>query len=206
MMTNDKKEVQQTLLDALVDFTLGQDHREMQPFKEDIQNWGKDWVDVPSAHLPAKEWLTRMVAYTSPDAERMVQLFVQHRDDVCWEQSYTREDGVVGEEMLRAYGFTEIVGKHGPFLSERVRSGIGVWGPRITYPIHRHQAEEVYIVLAGSAVFTIGDCPDRVCGQDEVVHVKSMQPHGFRTQEDPLVIYYIWRNGDLREISTFELP
>lgn len=204
-MTNYKKEVQQTLLNSLIDFTLNQDHRDIQSFKDDIQNWGKDWADVPSAHLPVKELLTRMVAYTSPDSEMMLKLFEQHRDDLRWEQSYTKEDGVVGEDMLCAYGFTEIVGKHGPFLSERVRSGIGVWGPNITYPIHRHQAEEVYVVLAGSAVFTVGDNPDRECSHDEVVYVKSMTPHGFRTQDDPLVIYYIWRNGDLREISTFDL-
>ncbi len=203
-MTNSKKSVHQALLNALIEFTHGQDHRAMQPFKEEMQNWGEDWIDVPSAQLPAREWLTRMAPRASPGSEKMVRLFEQYRDALCWEQSYTREDGVVGEEMLRAYGFSEIVGKQGPFLSERVRSGIGVWGPGITYPIHRHQAEEIYIVLAGSAVFTVGDGFHRECGQDEVVHVPSMTPHGFRTREDPVVLYYIWRNGDLREISTFD--
>ncbi len=203
-MTNGKKAVQQALLNALIEFTLGQDHRAMQPFKEEMRNWGTDWIDVPSAHLPAREWLTRMAPCASPGSGKMLRLFEQYRDALCWEQSYTKEDGVVGEEMLRAYGFAEIVGKQGPFLSDRVRSGIGVWGPRITYPIHRHQAEEIYIVLAGSAVFTVGDGSHRECGQDEVVHVPSMTPHGFRTREDPLAVYYIWRNGDLREISTFD--
>ena len=138
-MTNSKKSVHQALLNALIEFTHGQDHRAMQPFKEEMQNWGEDWIDVPSAQLPAREWLTRMAPRASPGSEKMVRLFEQYRDALCWEQSYTREDGVVGEEMLRAYGFSEIVGKQGPFLSERVRSGIGVWGPGITYPIHRHQ-------------------------------------------------------------------
>ncbi|MCY3769316.1 MAG: dimethylsulfonioproprionate lyase family protein [Gammaproteobacteria bacterium] len=206
MTANDRQAVQQALLDALIGFILDHGHRDVQPFKEDLQNWGKDWVDVPPAHLPAKEWLVRLAASASPDSERMFRLFEQHCDDLRWEQSYTREDGVVGEDMLRAYGFTEIVGKQGPFLSERVRSGIGVWGPHITYPIHRHRAEEVYIVLAGSAVFTVGDRPVREHGRGEVVHVQSMMPHGFRTREDPLVICYLWRNGDLREISTFDVP
>lgn len=57
--------------------------------------------------------------------------------------------------MLSGYGFAEVIGERGPFVSKRVRSGIGVWGPNIDHPAHHHMAEEVYVPLAGSAEITL---------------------------------------------------
>nr|MDJ0970654.1 dimethylsulfonioproprionate lyase family protein [Kiloniellales bacterium] len=115
-------------------------------------------------------------------------------------------DAVVGEDMLAGYGFVEVVGVHGPFLSTRVRAGIGVWGPDIVYPPHRHRAEETYIVVAGAAEFMVGEDPKasaskRIVG--DVVHVPSMTTHGFRTRDDPVAVLYLWQGIDLREKSSF---
>jgi len=106
--------------------------------------------------------------------------------------------------MLAGYGFAEVVGRHGPFLSTRVRAGLGVWGPNIVYPPHRHRAEETYIVVAGAAEFTLGEdarapASKRIAG--DVVHVPSMTTHGFRTRDDPVLILYLWQGSDLWETS-----
>jgi len=109
--------------------------------------------------------------------------------------------------MLAGYGFAEVVGLRGQFLSTRIRSGIGVWGPDIIYPPHHHRADETYVVLAGAAEFTVGEGAGasvsmRTAG--DVVHVPSMTPHGFRTGEDPLVVLYMWQGAGLREKSSFD--
>ncbi len=105
--------------------------------------------------------------------------------------------------MLAGYGFAETIGKQGPFISTRVRAGIGIWGPDIDYPAHRHEAEEVYVLLAGSARFQRGQDPSERKSAGDVVHIPSMTAHGFRCGTEPLALFYIWQAGDLREKSTF---
>ncbi len=156
---------------------------------------------MPPRHLAASDTLAGCVGLTAPDTHDLVAAFTAERVTRKWEQSYTKSENVVGDDMLSGYGFAEVIGKHGPFVSERVRAGIGVWGPHIDYPPHRHAAEEVYVVVAGSAEFDLGEPVVRHAG--EAVYVPSMMTHGFRTKDQPLAVFYIWQAGDLREKSTF---
>lgn len=71
------------------------------------------------------------------------------------------------------------------------------------YPNHHHQAEELYMIVAGSAVFRVAEDAPRRCEAGDVVHVTPNQVHGFETREQPLGVLYVWRNGDLRETSKF---
>ena len=89
-------------------------------------------------------------------------------------------------------------------MDTRIRAGIGIWGPGIRYPVHRHDAEEIYAPLAGSAMFRIGDSEPLRRGRDDVVLVPSGQDHGFDTTDETLVVFYLWQGGDLRQQSTFE--
>ena len=59
------------------------------------------------------------------------------------------------------------------------------------------------IVVAGSARFRIGEAEESRCSTGDVVHVESNTPHGFRTTDQSLVVYYLWQAGDLRQISSF---
>ena len=105
--------------------------------------------------------------------------------------------------MLAGYGFAEIIGQRGPFVSDRIRAGIAIWGPDIVYPRHQHEAEEVYVVLAGSAGFKIGSGGETWRGVGDVIFVESNTPHGFRTTGQSLVVFYLWQAGDLRQQSRF---
>lgn len=133
----------------------------------------------------------------------MLGLFSKFRQDLHWEQSYRAKDNVVGKEMLNGYGFAEIVGKWGPFISESIRAGIGIWGPEINYPIHQHQADEIYSVLDGSTRFIVGneDPVWKIAG--ESLFIPSNLPHGFSTTGQALIVLYFWKGGDLRQISSF---
>lgn len=200
------KEADRRLLDAILGFVARHPHPSVRRFRDGVARWGRDWRGVEPRHLPAADTLAAALSHTTPETHSLAALFEREKASRHWEQSYTKADGVVGEDMLSGYGFAEIIGKQGPFVSTGVRSGIGVWGPRISYPPHRHRAEEVYVLLAGSADFQLGAGEEarierRNAG--DAVHVPSLLTHGFRTAEDPLVVFYIWQTGDLREKSTF---
>ena len=198
------QEHDQRLLKGILSFVAAHPDPAVGRFKEAVANWGSDWRAVPARHLPAAETLGATLDLTTAETRPLVALFEAEKATRKWEQSYTKADDVVGEDMLSGYGFAEVIGKLGPFVSTKVRSGIGVWGRGIDYPPHQHAAEEVYIVLAGSAEFMLDGGPYERRRAGDVVHVSSMRRHGFRTTEDPLTVFYIWQAGDLREKSTFK--
>ncbi len=191
------------LLDAVRDFALAHPHLAVQKFRDSMRNWGDDWITVEPSYLPAADFLSETFANTDQQTRGLVETFERHKNRLRWEQSYRKKDGVVPEAMLEGYAFAETIGMQGPFVSERIRAGIGIWGPEIVYPRHQHQAEEVYIVLAGSAEFKIGEAEESRRSTGDVVYVESNTPHGFRTTDQSLVVYYLWQAGDLRQISNF---
>lgn len=191
------------LLEAVRRFGLEQQDPVVEKFKSSLRDWGDDWIDVERTRLPAADFLDDALARAIPQTKSLLETFARHRSRLRWEQSYSKEDGVVPDAMLAAYGFAEILGKQGPFVSESIRAGVGIYGPNIEYPIHRHHPEEIYIVLAGAADFMIGNADGIRKTAGDVVFMKSNTPHGFRTCDEAFVVYYLWQGGDLREISSF---
>ncbi len=189
------------LLDAVREFTLAHPHPDMARFKPAMRDWGDRWIAVEPVYLPAADTLAAAQAY--PGHSPLIDDFARQQKRLRWEQSYTREDALVPEAMLDGYAFAEILGQRGPFVSERIRAGIGVWGPGIHYPRHHHRAEEIYLLLAGSAHFAIDDMPPSRRTTGDVVFVPPDTPHGFDTTDELLVVFYLWQAGDLRQQSTF---
>ena len=133
-----------------------------------------------------------------------LQAFARHSDRLRWEQSYRKQDGLVPDAMLDAYGFVEIIGLRGPFVSGRIRAGIAIWGAHLDYPQHQHQAEEIYLLLAGSAEFSFTGDAAQTHRAGDLVFVESNRRHGFRTGKESLVLLYLWQAGDLRQTSSFD--
>ena len=192
------------LLDAVRDFALEHPHPEIERFKASIRAWGETWQEVTPAYLAAADFLSTANATINPRIQALLAVFERHKNRLRWEQSYKKEDGLVSAAMLAGYGFAEIIGQRGPFVSDRIRAGIGIWGPDIVYPRHQHEAEEIYVVLAGAAEFKLGSGVETRQSVGDVVYVESNMPHGFRTTDQSLVVYYLWQAGDLRQQSTFE--
>lgn len=192
------------LLDAVRDFALEHPHPEIERFKASMRAWGETWQEVIPAYLAVVDILGTAGVSTETPASTLVAAFERHKSRLRWEQSYKKEDGLVPDAMLAGYGFTEIIGQRGPFVSDRIRAGISIWGPGIVYPRHQHEAEEIYVVLAGAAEFKVGSGVETRQSVGDVVYVESNVSHGFRTTDQSLVVYYLWQAGDLRQQSRFE--
>jgi mannose-6-phosphate isomerase-like protein (cupin superfamily) len=191
------------LRDALLEFVAENSSPTLDPFRDALANWGHDWIAAAAVYLPVSDFLTAALAGTNTQTHALTDLFRRENEKLKWEQTYTKADGVVSDDMLQRYGFVEIIGKRGPFVSDKVRCGIGVFGPNVQYPMHYHGAEELYFLLSGSAHFRFDDGPVEVREVGDMVYVPSMMKHGFDILDKPLVIFYIWQAGDLREKSKF---
>ena len=144
------------LLAAILDFILTHRDPDVQRFADAAAHWGDTWRGVTYTRLRASDTLAQAAELAGSESVGLLETCVRARASLRWEQCYTSADGVVGEDMLSNYGYAEIIGRQGPFVSTRMRAGVGVYGACVSYPLHRHQAEEIYAVLAGSALFSGG--------------------------------------------------
>ena len=126
------------LLDATLAYIAGHADAKLDAFRSDAANWGENWTGVAPAHLRASDLLADALVLARFDtAERaLMSLYVEERASRYWEQSYSAADTAVSADMLAGYGYTEIVGKRGPFLSERIRAGVGIFAAGVDYPAH----------------------------------------------------------------------
>jgi|GEM_PF-854211 len=211
---------------TIVEFVDACQAPSMRRFKDTIAVWhdlstsdqlrDENYTPVLAQDLAATAQLPILAKQTSAQTKLVFDTFHKYSRCLNWEQSYSQNDAVVGRDMLEGYAFAEIFGAHGPWRSDRMRAGIGIWGPHINYPVHRHRAEEIYVVLAGEAGFYVAASVDgdvlasreddreyQIIEAAGTVLVPSMHAHSLRTFKRPLAVLYIWQHGDMREKSYF---
>lgn len=114
-----------------------------------------------------------------------------------WRHTYTVEE--VGQHFLNTFGWFELAGPTGHFITYETRITIGYWGPGLEYDRHQHLAEELYTVVSGEAHFMSDGDPDETLSAGGTRYHASNQPHALRTQASPLLVLVFWRGDGLGE-------
>ena len=112
---------------------------------------------------------------------------------VHWRETYKGTD--IGDYFMDRFGCYCIVGENAPFSSDVLRLFMVYLPPGLYYPWHHHPAEEMYMVVSGSATFKQSDCPDKLLSEGEVPFHASNQPHAMETTEDPVLCLVAWRDN-----------
>ena len=101
----------------------------------------------------------------------------------------------------------ELLGPNGLVASSKVRIGLYGMLPNYEYGLRTHPAEEIYIMLAGSAFWKVADSPYQQLFPRERSHHQSMVPHSTRTGEEAFMSVYVW-DGDIAtdDYKYFGLP
>jgi len=120
------------------------------------------------------------------DAIRKVSGFVH------WRETYKNTD--IGDDFMDRFGCFCIIGENAPFWSDTIRLFMVYMPAGLYYPWHNHPAEEVYLVVSGSAVFKRENCPDQVLFEGETSFHSSHQPHAMETIDDPVLCLVAWRD------------
>ena len=92
----------------------------------------------------------------------------------------------------------ELLGPDGLLKSEVVRLGLYGMLPESEYGIRTHEAEEIYIMLAGECFWKVGEFPYQAKGIRERSYHSSMMPHASKTNKRAFMSVYVWSG----EIST----
>ena len=207
--------IHEALLERAMKLVFDHPAPELKQFKPNLQQGYEQWSEPMPAQLPMLEAFNRYCrafagvssedanGKSSQDGWSLIQLFAQYQQQLRWKQTYTKADGAVSDAMLKGYGFVELMGSRGPFVSNKIRLGFGVWDKQLHYPRHRHQAEEIYFVLGGGVEFDLQGTSRFIAHPGDIIFIESRREHGFSTPDDPVVLLYLWQSGDLREKSIF---
>ena len=146
--------------------------------------------------LPVLRCLPDFAADQSGFGASLVADLCRNHHLLMWRQTYAACD--VGDAFLRNYGYAEIVGTKS-IPSRRIACGFLILGPSTLYPRHRHEAEEIYIPLRGTARWEQSDAVWRERRPGAVIHHASEEPHSMQTGAEPLLALYIWRSAQLNQ-------
>jgi Dimethlysulfonioproprionate lyase len=172
-----------------------------QPF---LRDWPQDLVARPvvARSLPVVASLQGLSRFAAPRTRGLVDAIAALAGELDWRQTYTEAD--FGRRFLDSYGWSEWIGERGAFVSDAIACGVLLLGPNIEYPAHSHEAEELYLPLAGHAFWRSGQSDWRLRPPGTWVHHPSWTTHAMRTALEPLLAAYVWRAGDLSAKSRID--
>lgn len=174
------------LLDAARD-THTASVQQFCPYPEDVTP-----IDVTPHRIPVADLFENEKKLA--DAHPLAAAFINTSPLARWRETYKNTHA--GADFLDRFGCYALIGDGGAFRSEHLRTFVVYMPPHLDYPWHHHPAEEVYLVLAGSAEFKIRGEANQVLVAGDSIHHQSNQPHAATTHETGMIAYVVWK-GDL---------
>ena len=108
-------------------------------------------------------------------------------------------EGNTEDRIAAMISVATLMGPQGPILAPDIRLGLVYMQPHSYYPLHLHDADETYAIVAGQALWTAGD-DRRMRGAGDMIHHPSLMPHAFRTGTEGFVALWRW-SGDINTHS-----
>jgi hypothetical protein len=169
-----------------------------------LRDWPRELIARPliPRSLPVVAALRGLPRLAAPRMRGLVEAIEALAGELDWRQTYEPPD--FGERFLESYGFSEWIGQRGAFTSDAIACGVLLLGPDTEYPDHSHEAEELYLPLAGRAFWRSTTSDWRLRPPGGLIHHASWTPHAMRTAREPLLAAYVWRAGDLTAKSRIE--
>jgi hypothetical protein len=133
--------------------------------------------------------LLQMIA---PDFPQFASAFGAMHAGLCWLQSSSYTDEIMGEGFGENYAWAELIGPKGSIPGNDFALGILLLGPHRHYIDHYHPAPELYLPLISGSHWKKGESAFIERRQGEVIWHPSMMIHATKTFAEPLLAIYIW--------------
>ena len=168
------------------------------PFPNDIKK-----QELNPFHIPASDLMQNETGLLTEDYSELRDAFILASPYAHWRQTY--KGTTVGKKFLAEFGCYGLIGPESPFQSEKIRAWVVYMPKNFYYPWHHHPAEEMYLCLAGEAVFRRENYTDIRLGSGGIIEHSANQSHSMETLEHPIMAYVIWRNDfGTKPVLTFE--
>lgn len=108
-------------------------------------------------------------------------------------------EGNTEDHIAAMISVATLLGPEGPIVAPDIRLGLVYMQPFSYYPLHLHDADETYAIIAGQALWTAGN-DIRPRGSGDMIHHPSLMPHAFRTGPEGFLALWRW-SGDVNTYS-----
>ena len=159
---------------------------------------------LPICLLPAVDQIPQLNDRTSQATKGLFEAILRAAPHLHWTQSYTIDDAGIDQHHLDNYGWFNLIAPSGPFVSDTMRLSVGYWGKGLTYPNHWHEPEEIYLTVAGSALYVSEGREPVKGGPGTTICHYSNQPHSADFADEPLLAAAFWRGDNLEKKSVLE--
>lgn len=133
-------------------------------------------------------------AMTMADAAPIVEVF----KSVAWGLPWTTAPpGKLTCKMEGRYTFASLIGPNELIHSDTIRFGAFLVAPDTVYPSHWHAAEEIYMIVSGTARWNVDDCAFAEVPPGSIFRHRPWQPHATITLSEPMLALWAW-HGDIR--------
>ena len=142
--------------------------------------------------LPVLEHLPQCIGETLLLDPDLAAAIADIEDGLCWMQSSSYTDELLGEGFSRNYGWAELIGSGGFFPGDDFKLGLLILGPERHYRDHYHPAPELYWPLTGGSWWSIDGGPFAEKAQGATIWHPSMALHATKTDATPLLAVWCW--------------
>jgi hypothetical protein len=155
--------------------------------------------NLPLSLLPYSVFTT---ALTIPGVLAACNAVIPVFSQLNWHHSGL-ESGQIRAEISLQMLTCELVGPEGLVADDTCRVGLFAQGPNLAYPERTHAAEELFVMLAGSGLWSQSGGPRALRGPGSRMHHASLEPHSSTTGGEPLIAIWVW-TGEL-DFQTYKL-
>ncbi len=162
--------------------------QEFAPFPQDLVP-----QTVEPFHAPCGDFMARETGLFTDRYADLRDAFLAAAPYAKWRETYKGTD--IGQDFMDRFGCYNLIGMGGAFMSKSMWVWVVYMPPHLYYPRHHHPGEELYLVLAGEALFLADGVPDKVMRAGGTSLHASNQPHAMETKDHPVMALVMWRNG-----------
>ncbi len=157
---------------------------------------GDDLTPTPVSpyHVPAAKLMLADRDLPAGAMSGLRDAFLAAGPEAEWRETY--KDTSIGQDFMDRFACYGLICASGGAWQSAQMSGFVVYmPPGLHYTWHHHPAEEMYLVLAGSAEFLREhEAPQTLVAGDTCFHA-SDQPHAMTTHDSGVMAYVVWRNN-----------
>lgn len=125
----------------------------------------------------------------SDPTDELTRLLATCAADLHWR---TAGFGKLPDSARQQLAVAELIGPDGMFRNTDTRVGLLIQRDGFHYPRHRHAAQEVYLVLKGTALWAVDDADPSPRAPGSIILHESLQPHTMLTLEEPICALWGW--------------
>ena len=180
------------IIDASLSLLRETDHPTTAWYADRVVELPRINTGDPSSAFPLGEF-PDMSAICSPAGVSLLETTERVINDLAW---FRADEINVPPGWGHKAAVAQCIGPDGPIVAPDFRLGLFYIEPGTHYPAHWHQADEFYLVVAGSADWVMdgGDTATHAAGA--LVEIPSMTHHASTTTERPYFVLWGWR-GDI---------